>query len=383
MYKINYFDYAATTPVDDDVLAAMMPYFSGNFGNPSSIHTIGQSAEAALEKAREDCGSCLGIAPRDVIFTSGGTESDNLALRGCAFSQRKSNAADEIIISPVEHHAVSKTAWQLSEEFGFKVISLPVDQFGMVDPDDVRKRISSKTALVTVIYGNNEIGTINPVPEIGAVCQEMGVPFHSDAVQAGAHLKMDMQRDQLNMISIGAHKMYGPKGIGLLGIKNLKNILPVQTGGGHEFNMRAGTQNVPLIVGMAKAFSASQDEIIARNNHLTDLRDYLVSSVLNSVSGAQLTGHPESRLPNHASFVFEGIDGNRLVMYLDAKGFACSSGSACKVGSPQPSELLLAMGFSEEMALGSLRITLGKDTTREKIDSLVVAIHESIEKLRK
>jgi cysteine desulfurase len=378
-----YFDHAATTPVDPDVLKEMLPFFSEEFGNPSSIHFWGQKTEAVLEDARLLSAKSLHVKPENVIFTACGTESDNLALRGLAFNRRKSTGADEIIISPVEHHAVSLTAKQLAEEFGFKLIMLPVDSYGMVNPEDLTKRISSKTALVSVIYGNNEIGTINPVEEIGTICGEAGVPFHSDAVQAAAHLPMDMKRDNLDLISIGAHKMYGPKGVGLLGIKSPSALLPVQTGGGQEYNLRAGTQNIPLIVGLARAFALAQTNIESRNAELSCLRDELVARVLEEIPGAMLTGHPARRLPNHASFVFDGVDGNRLLTLLDVRGFACSSGSACKVGSPKPSEVLLAMGIKPEIALGSLRVTLGRGNTVEQVAALVTAIAESVEKIRK
>jgi cysteine desulfurase len=378
-----YFDHAATTPVDLDVLNKMLPYFTEEFGNPSSIHFWGQKAEAALEDARLLCANFLHVKPENVIFTACGTESDNLALRGSALYRRKSTGADEIIISPVEHHAVSLTAKQLSEEFGFKLVMLPVDQYGMVLPEDVKKRISSKTAIVSVISGNNEIGTINPVKEIGAICQEAGVPFHSDAVQAAAHLSMDMKRDHLDLISIGAHKMYGPKGVGLLAVSSRSALLPVQTGGGQEFGIRSGTQNVPLIMGLARAFSLAQTNIEIRNAELSCLRDELVARVLESIPGATLTGHPARRLPNHASFVFDGVDGNRLLTLLDVRGFACSSGSACKVGSPKPSGVLLAMGIKPELALGSLRVTLGCSNTADQVAALVTAIAESVEMIRK
>ncbi len=378
-----YFDYAATTPVDERVLSEMLPYFTAEFGNPSSIHEWGQKAEAALENARTLCGQRLNISSSNVIFTSGGTESDNLALRGCALSRRKATGRNEIITTPVEHHAVTLTAFQLQEEFGFKLIKVPVDKFGRVDPQDVKKRISSKTALVSIIYGNNEIGTINPVSEIGAICEEKEIPFHSDAVQAAAHLSMDLKRDHLSMISLGAHKMYGPKGIGLLGINSFSGLLPVQTGGGQEFHLRAGTQNIPLIIGFSKAFVLAQENIEQRNTKISEIRDILIFQILEIIPDAYLTGHPSIRLPNHASFVFGGIDGNRLLMFLDSKGFACSSGSACKVGSPIPSEVLLAMGIKPELALGSLRITLGKETTLEQVNSLVAAVAESVQQIRK
>lgn len=379
----TYFDHAATTPVDPEVLKEMLPFFSGEFGNPSSIHFWGQKAEAALEDARSICARFLHTKPENVIFTSGGTESDNLALRGTALQRRKTSGADEIITTPVEHQAVSSTASQLADEFGFKVVTLPVDQFGMVDPEDVKKKISSKTAIVSVIYGNNEIGTINPIHEIGAVCREAGVLFHTDAVQAAAHLPMDIDRDHLDLISIGAHKMYGPKGVGLLGLSQSARLMPVQTGGGQEFHLRSGTQNIPLIVGLAGAFHRAQTNIDERNAFIACLRDELIARILEAVPGSALTGHPTRRLPNHASFVFDGVDGNRLLTMLDVRGFACSSGSACKVGSPTPSDVLLAMGIKPELALSSLRVTLGKSNTSEQVEALAAAVMECVEMIRK
>lgn len=383
MKKCTYFDYAATTPVDPTVLQTMLPYFSDEFGNPSSIHRWGQRAEAVLEKARVICAKLLNITPENVVFTSGGTESDNLALRGSALFQRKAIGADEVLITHVEHHAISHTARQLEAEFGFKLRFLPVNKYGMVDPSDVKKLISSKTALVSIIYGNNEVGTVNPIAEIGIICREMDIPFHSDAVQAAAHITMDMVRDNLTMLSIGAHKMYGPKGVGLLGINVSKGLIPAQTGGGQEFNLRAGTQNIPLIVGMSKAFELSQTEIGNRNKNLICLRDQLIAGVLDRIPDSFLTGHPEIRLPNHASFVFSSVDGNRLLMYLDSQGFACSSGSACKVGSPKPSNVLTSMGIKPELAIGSLRVTIGKETTEDQINDLTMAIESSVRLLRK
>lgn len=378
-----YFDFAATTPVDTRVLKAMLPYFAEDFGNPSSIHTWGQRAEAALERSRDLSAKLLHIPSNGVIFTSGGTESDNLALRGCALYQRKMNDADEIITTPVEHHAVTNTIRQLHEEFGFKLITVPVDQYGMVDPTEVKKLITQKTALVSVIYGNNEIGTLNPIQEIGLLCEEREVPFHSDAVQAAAHLPMNLERDHLNLISLGAHKMYGPKGVGLLGLNSTAGIIPTQTGGGQEFHLRAGTQNIPLIVGLAQAFEYAQNEVEQRNSRLTSLCDQLIQKILLQIPDAKLTGHPTKRLPNHASFVFDGVDGNHLLMILDTKGFACSSGSACKVGSPTPSDVLLAIGLKPALAMGSLRITLGRDSSMEQVDALVTAVAETVKQIRR
>ena len=256
-----YMDYAATTPVDERVLSAMIPYFSGTFGNPSSIHQFGQQAEAAVEEARLRVASDLHANPEEIIFTACGTESDNLAIRGTAFSQAHLSQKKHLLISPVEHHAVSHTAEQLANEFGCDLEYLPVDEFGRVDPEEVDRRIRPDTALVSVIYANNEIGSINPIKEIGQICRLKEVYFHSDAVQAAAHLPMDVQSDKVDLMAIGAHKFYGPKGIGALYIRHGTSLMPVNTGGGQEFGMRAGTQNVPYIVGLAEAFHLAQENV--------------------------------------------------------------------------------------------------------------------------
>jgi cysteine desulfurase len=377
-----YLDYAATTPVDERVFNKMKPFFDGMFGNPSSIHFFGQQADAAIEQARETVAACLHARPEEIIFTSCGTESDNLALRGTALAQRKKTGANHILISPVEHHAVLHTANQLADLFGFELEILPVDRYGAVDPDDLRHYLRKDTALVSVIYANNEIGTINPVADIGLICRQADVPFHSDAVQAAAHLSMDVQRDRLDLLALGAHKFYGPKGVGVLFIRHGTPILPVQTGGKQEEGMRAGTQNVPYIVGLAEAFQLAQQEVLERAANLTPLRDHIIGRVLEEIPSARLTGHPSQRLPNHASFVFEGVDGNLLLMLLDQAGFACSSGSACKVGNPQPSEVLTAIGLSRSWALGSLRVTLGKDTTADQIDAFLQVLPELVSNAR-
>jgi cysteine desulfurase len=377
-----YLDYAATTPVDPLVLEVMLPYFSGTFGNPSSIHQFGQRAEAAMEKARRRVADDLHAQPEEVLFTACGTESDNLALRGAALARRNLNGANHILISPVEHHAVSYTAEQLASLFGFELEYLPVDECGMVQPEEVVRRIRPTTALVSTIYANNEIGTINPVAEIGKLCRERGVSFHSDAVQAAAHLPMDVKADQVDLLAIGAHKFYGPKGIGALYVRKGTPLVSVETGGGQEAGLRAGTQNVPYIVGLAEAFHQAQTQPEARAAHYIAMRDYLVGRVLETIPDARLTGHPSRRLPNHASFVFKGADGNHLLMLLDMAGFACSSGSACKVGNPKPSEVLLAMGISEEWALGSLRVTLGRENTPDQIEQFLKVLPGLVENAR-
>ncbi|HEY9087603.1 MAG TPA: cysteine desulfurase family protein [Anaerolineaceae bacterium] len=373
-----YLDYAATTPVDGRVLEKMLPYFGEVFGNPSSIHHWGQQAEAALEESREKVAAALGCRPEEIIFTSCGTESDNLALRGAALAQRKRSGANHILISPVEHHAVLHTAHQLADEFGFDLELLPVDPYGMVDPADLRHYLRSETALVSVIYANNEIGTINPVAEIGAACREAGILFHSDAVQAAAHLPVNVHRDQIDLLAIGAHKFYGPKGIGALYARRDTRLVSTQTGGKQEEGRRAGTHNIPYIVGLAAALEIAQADTAAWAERIIPLRDHLIGGVLESIPNARLTGHPVQRLPNHASFVFDGVDGNLLLMLLDDAGFACSSGSACKTGNPQPSEVLTAIGLSRAWALGSLRVTLGRATTAEQIDAFLAALPELV-----
>lgn len=377
-----YLDYAATTPVDERVLEKMLPYFKTNFGNPSSIHMWGQQADAAIEEARESVAFSLGSRPEEIVFTSCGTESSNLALRGVAMARRRKTGANHILISPVEHHAVSHTAQQLGEVYGFEIEHLPVDTYGRVDPDDLRHYLRPETALVSVIYANNEIGTINPIAEIGAICRGAGVPFHSDAVQAAAHLPVNVANDKVDMLAIGAHKFYGPKGVGALYVRRDTGLVPSQTGGKQEEGRRAGTQNVPYIVGMAEALSLAQTEAVTWIERVTLLRDHLIGGVLEEIPNARLTGHPVERLPNHASFVFEGADGNLLLMLLDSAGFACSSGSACKVGDPQPSEVLTAIGLSRSWALGSLRVTLGRETTAGQIDAFLRALPDLVQRAR-
>lgn len=379
----TYLDFAATTPLDARVLSAILPFFNEHFGNSSSVHRFGQKAEAALEEARLILAQGLNCSPREVIFTGCGSESDNLAIRGAALAARRTRGANHLLISPVEHHAVSRTAEQLENEFDFELELLPVDAFGQVNPAAVAQAIRPDTALVSVIYANNEIGTINPITEIGAVCQSMHVPFHTDAVQAAAYLPVDVQQSRLDLLSLGAHKFYGPKGVGALFVRKGTPILPTLTGGSQEFGLRAGTHNIPYIVGMSVAFQLAIEERSQRIAHLLPLRDHLIGAVLESIPCVHLTGHPSQRLPNHASFVFEDVDGNALLTSLDLKGFACSSGSACKTGSPEPSDVLLAIGLDPSWALGSLRITLGSSTTADEIERFLQALPVEIERNRK
>jgi cysteine desulfurase len=379
----TYLDYAATTPVDSRVLKVMLPYFDETYGNPSSVHTFGQQAEAALEASRETVAQLLNCQPGEVIFTSCGSESDNLALRGVALALRQQRGANHILISPVEHHAISHTAQQLSSLHGFELEYLPVDKYGMVHPDQVAEYLRPGTAIVSIIYANNEIGTINPIGEIGAICHQRGIPFHTDAVQGAGQLPVDVEKLNVDLMSIGAHKFYGPKGVGALYVRRGIPIIPTQTGGGQETGLRAGTQNIPYIVGLAEAFRLTQAERIERASYLQALRDHLIGQVLEQIPEAHLTGHPIKRLPNHASFVFNHVDGNTLLIALDIEGFACSSGSACKTGNPEPSEVLTAIGLPSNWALGSLRVTLGKDTRPADIDSFFRALSNCVTRIRK
>lgn len=379
----TFLDFASTTPVDPRVMEEMDPYFNQMYGNSSSIHRFGQQAENALENARLKVAKILGSKPGEIIFTSCGSESDNLALRGVAFAERNSRNASHILISPVEHPAVTNTAYQLRDLHGFDVELLPVDQFGMVNPEDVSASIRSNTAVVSVIYGNNEIGTINPIDEIGKICQEHGVPFHTDAVQAAAHLPVNVKALNVDLMSIGAHKFYGPKGIGALYVREGTNIIPMLTGGGQEHSLRAGTHNTPYIVGLAKAFELAQNGREERLKFFLSMRDQIIEEITKSIPSTKLTGHPFHRLPNHASFVFKDVDGNSLLMMLDVAGFACSSGSACKTGDPEPSDILVALGLPREWSLGSLRVTLGISTKSQDIERFLGTLTETVHDARK
>lgn len=381
--KRIYLDYAATTPVEPRVLEAMLPYFFESFGNPSSIHSYGQRAETALENSRAIVAEALNCQVNEILFTSGGTESNNLALRGVALARRQQRGANHILTTPVEHPAVLNTVRQLADIHGFEVELLAVDRFGRVDLEDVASRIRSDTALVSIIYANNEIGTINPIHEISRICKHKGIPLHSDAVQAVAYLPINLQELQVDLLSIGAHKFYGPKGVGILFVRKETPLVPVQTGGSQEFGLRAGTSNIPYIVGLAAALRIAVEERQQRTDHVMPLRDRLISQILEQIPDCQLIGHPVLRLPNHASIVFRHVDGNSLLMLLDSHGFACSSGSACKVGNPEPSDVLLALGLEKEWALGSLRITLGNGTTVEQINEFTRFLPQAISEARK
>jgi len=382
MKKSVYLDYAATTPLDPRVLERLLPYFSEKFGNPSSVHAYGQQAEAALEDAREMVARELNCFSNEIIFTSGGSESDNMALRGVALAERKARGAAHLLVSAIEHPAISRTAEQLASCHGFELEYLPVDEFGQVTIEEITARLRDDTAIVSVMYANNEIGTINRIAEIGACCRARGIPFHTDAVQAAAYCPVDVQTLNVDLLSLGAHKFYGPKGVGALYLRKGTQFIPAQTGGEQESGRRAGTHNIPYIVGLAESLHLAQVERRERSEHVRHLRDHLIGQVLEEIPAARLTGHPQRRMPNHASFVFEGVDGNALLMLLDVAGYACSSGSACKTGDPEPSSVLLATGIERNWALGSLRVTLGKDTSPQDVDQFLADLPGLVEKAR-
>lgn len=378
-----YLDYAASTPIDKRVIDEMLPFFSTVFGNPSSMHYFGQKAEGAVELARQRIQNALNAQDYDVIFTSGGTESDNLALRGMALKERNERGSNRILISGVEHHAVLATAEQLKKYYGFELELLRVDVNGKLDISQFINTIDNNVAVVSVIYANNEIGTINPINEIAMICRDKEIPFHTDAVQAVAHLEINMRSNEIDLLSFGAHKFYGPKGVGALLKKKDIELLPQITGGMQERGSRAGTHNVPYIMGMVKALELVIDEREFDSTRLKILRDKLIEEVLKKIQGSKLTGDPVDRLPNHASFVIDGVNGNDLLIALDIAGFAVSSGSACKVGNPTPSDVLLAIGLEPALAMGSIRVTLGKTTTINEVNNFLSALAQVVDSIRK
>lgn len=377
--RLIYLDHSATTPVDPRVLDAMLPYFTEVYGNSSSAHKIGRRAEQAVEDAREMIAHIFNCKPSEIVFTSGGSESNNLAIRGAAWARRERGR--HLITTPVEHSAVSRTVALLAETMGFEQTVLPVNSDGSVDVALFAEAITPQTTVASVMYANNEVGTINPIAQLAKVARDHGVLFHTDAVQAAGQLSLDVQALGVDLMSISAHKFYGPKGVGALYVRDGIDLIPSQSGGSHERGRRGGTLNTPGIVGMAKALQLALEESEARVRHYQALRDRLIDGVLSRVPNAQLTGHPQARLPSHASFVFDGLDGNMLLVHLDLKGVAASSASACKTGNPEPSSVLLAMGYPAETALGSIRLTVGRETTEEEIDQAVDIMAETVTKL--
>jgi cysteine desulfurase len=382
-----YLDHSATTPLDPRVLDVMMPYFSEQYGNSMAVHGYGREAEKAVEAARAAVAHLLNAQPHEIIFTSGGTESDNLALRGiaqCAYVDRRPFT---LVTSPVEHEAITSTARQLCDTFGAALRIVPVDHHGRVSPDDLGAALQSLpedgVALVSLIHTNNELGTLNPIPELAALAHEYGALFHTDAVQAGGQFALDVEALGVDLLSLSSHKFYGPKGAGVFYLRDGVEFMTSQTGAGHEDHRRAGTHNTPGIVGTAKALEHARAELHENTARLIQLRTRLVEGVLEHIADAQLTGHPTERLPGHASFVFRQVESNTLLMHLDYYGIAASSGSACKVGDPKPSPILEAVGYGPEWTRGGLRLTLGHTTTEEDIDTTVDVLTRTIGRIRK
>jgi len=376
-----YLDYAATTPLDPRVLEAMMPYLTEKFGNPNSIHAFGREARKAVDEAREKIAALLNCRPSELVFTSGGTESDNLALRGVASAYRQKG--NHIVTTAIEHHAVLHTCRALQDE-GFEVTYLPVDEHGLVAPEQVAEAITDRTILVSIMHANNEIGTMEPLADIVRAVKEKrpDVLVHTDAVQTVGHIPVDVEALGVDLLSFAAHKFYGPKGVGGLFVRRGFKLVPQLTGGGQERNRRSGTENVAGIVGMAKALEIAVAEMPTEIPRLQTLRDELINGVLAQIPDSRLNGHPTQRLPHNANFSFFGVEGEALLLQLDLHGIAASSGSACTSGSLEPSHVLLALGLSREWALGSLRLTLGRFTTRQHLERVLSVLPPIVEKLR-
>ena len=378
-YRSVYMDHAATTAVDPRVLEAMLPCFTETYGNASSAHRTGQAARRLVEKARETVADLIGASPGEIIFTAGGTESDNLALRGGAMGQAERGR--HIITSAVEHHAVGHTCDQMERLFGYRVTYLPVDSQGLVDPSALELAITPETTLVSVMHANNEVGTVEPIAELSDVASERKITFHTDAVQAAGYLDLNVDRLGVDMMSLSGHKFQAPKGIGILYVRQGTQLLPVQTGGGQERRLRSGTENVPYIVGIARALELAYADG-GEADRVRALRDRLVTGVLSAIPDSHLVGHPTKRLPNNASLVFEGIDGEAILLQLDLKGVAVSTGSACSSADTKASHVLTAMGLEPRLAQGSIRFSLGRENTECDVDYVLSILPEIVGRLR-
>ena len=380
-----YLDHAGTTPLDSKVLEAMVPYFTQHFGNPSSLHSVGQEARYALDEARERVAGVLNCRPREIVFTAGGTESDNAAIHGVATALHETG--NHIVTSSVEHHAVLH-ACQYLESQGFEVTYLSVDADGMVQPEAVYNAINERTTLVSIMYGNNEIGTINPISEIAKSVKKRAeelsrtIVFHTDAVQAAGYLSLDVAELGVALLSLSGHKFHGPKGTGVLYMKRGSPYLPLIHGGGQERDRRSGTENIPGIIGLSLALEAADTVREETSQRCAALRDRIIDSVLQQIPGSRLNGHATQRLPNNANFSFTGVEGEPILLGLDMARIAASSGSACSSGSLEPSHVLLALGQSAEIARGSLRLTLGRDNTEDEVEYLLGVLVDLVQRLR-
>jgi len=379
MDKKIYFDHAATTPTRKEVLDEMIPYFTEKYGNPSSVYSIANITKSAIDQARMRVAEAIGANEKEIFFTSGGTESDNWAIKGIA--ENYHSKGNHIITTKIEHHAVLETCEYL-EKKGYEVTYLDVDEYGLIDLEQLKKSIKDTTILISIMFANNEIGTIQPIAEIGAIAREKGIVFHTDAVQAVGQVDINVEDMNIDLLSLSGHKIYGPKGVGALYVRRGIKLRSYIHGGAQEKRRRAGTENVPGIVGLGKAIEivkSNRDEIVKKQ---IELRDYLIEKVLKEVPYTKLNGHPTKRLPNNVNFSFRFIEGESLLIMLDMKNICASSGSACTSGSLDPSHVLLAIGLPHEIAHGSLRISLGEKNTKEEIDYLVKSVKEIVSRLR-
>lgn len=376
MKNIRYFDHAATTGVKEEVLKEMLPYFNIEYGNPSSIYGIGRSVKRAIEGAREKVAKAINAKPNEIYFTGCGSESDNLAIKGIAYAFKKKG--NHIITSRIEHHAVLNSCKSLERD-GFKVTYLNVDKDGLINLQELKETITDKTILITIMTANNEIGTIEPIDEIGKIAKKNNVYFHTDSVQAIGNIKIDVQKMNIDSLSMSAHKFYGPKGVGALYVKEGVPFIKLQDGGHQEKNKRAGTENTAGIIGLGKAIELAYKNIDEYNDKLQKLRDYYISEVENKIPGTILNGHRTKRLPGNANISFKGVNGGDLLLKLDEKGICASTGSACNTGSTEPSHVLVSIGLKPEYLQGSLRTTFGYENTKEDIDYLLSSLKEIIQ----
>ena len=378
--KRIYLDNNATTAIHPDVLKEMLPYFEGFYGNPSSIHTYGQETRKAIEDAREKIAKLLNAESSEIVFTSCGTESNNHAIKGAAFSLQ--NKGKHIITSKIEHHAVIEVCEYLSKKFGFEITYIPVDKYGIVNPEDVKKAITDKTILISIMHINNETGTIQPIEEIGKIAQERQIVFHTDAVQSVGKIQIDVKKLGVSLLSLSGHKFYAPKGVGILYVRKGLKIHSLLHGGGHEKNRRAGTENVPYIVGIAKALDISHKDMAEESKRILYLREKLEKGILDKIEYSQINGHPENRIYNTSNISFDFIEGEGLLLSLDMEGIAASTGSACTSGTLEPSHVLAAMGVSPTKSQGSIRFSLGRQNTEAEIDKLLEVLPNIVSRLR-
>ena len=374
-----YLDHAATTPTRPEVVKAMLPYFTDAFGNPSSIYSYGQEARRAVEEARAKVAEFIGARSEEIIFTSGGTEADNFALKGVAYANE--HKGNHIITTSIEHNAVLEVC-KFLEKRGFKITYLPVDKYGLVDPDDVRKAITDKTILISVMHANNEVGTIEPVEEIGEIAREAGVYFHTDAVQTGGHIPVNVDKLKVDLLAISGHKFYGPKGVGALYVRKGTKLVSLMHGGAQEKRRRAGTENVPAIVGLGKAVELAGQEMGKEAERLAYLRDRLIKGLGEKIDHIRLNGHPKRRLPNNVNVSVDFVEGESLLLRLDLEGICGSTGSACSSANLEPSHVLLALGVPPEQAHGSLRFTLGRENTETDVEQVLEVLPGIVAKLR-